>query len=78
MRLTTARKVSTWLRTTWIPYVQRVPENLREEFIAPSRSVTSPNIRERGREIHVQMFVSKIDAIKFENLAALPQIPFTT
>ncbi len=23
-----------WLRTTWLPYVQRVPENLREEFIA--------------------------------------------
>ena len=23
-----------WLRTTWLPYIQRVPEDLREEFIA--------------------------------------------
>ncbi len=23
-----------WLRTTWLPYVQRVPEAMREEFIA--------------------------------------------
>lgn len=23
-----------WLRTTWLPYTQRVPETLREEFIA--------------------------------------------
>lgn len=22
-----------WIRTTWLPYTQRVPENLREEFI---------------------------------------------
>lgn len=26
--------IATWLRTTWLPYVQRVPEKLREEFIA--------------------------------------------
>ena len=26
--------LATWLRTTWLPFVQRVPENLREEFIA--------------------------------------------
>ena len=28
-----AEGFAAWLRTTWIPYVQRVPENLREEFI---------------------------------------------
>ncbi len=25
---------ATWLRITWIPYVQRLPESMREEFIA--------------------------------------------
>jgi trans-aconitate methyltransferase len=29
-----AEGFATWLRSTWLPYVQRVPENLREEFIA--------------------------------------------
>ena len=29
-----AEGFATWLRTTWLPFVQRVPENLREEFIA--------------------------------------------
>ena len=29
-----AEAFATWLRTTWLPYTQRVPENLREEFIA--------------------------------------------
>ena len=28
-----AQGFATWLRTTWLPFVQRVPENLREEFI---------------------------------------------
>jgi len=27
-------KFAAWLRTTWLPYVQRVPEGSREEFIA--------------------------------------------
>ena len=41
---------ATWLRTTWLPFVQRVPENLREEFIAAVTARTSPNIR-RMRKI---------------------------
>ena len=32
-----------WLRTTWLPYVQRVPEDLRGEFIA---AVTAPLCRQ--------------------------------
>lgn len=26
-------KLAGWIRTTWLPYTQRVPENLREDFI---------------------------------------------
>jgi trans-aconitate 2-methyltransferase len=26
-------KLSAWIRTTWLPYIQRLPEGLREEFI---------------------------------------------
>jgi trans-aconitate methyltransferase len=29
-----AEGLATWVRTTWLPYTQRVPEDLREEFIA--------------------------------------------
>lgn len=25
--------LAAWIRTTWLPYIQRVPENLRDEFI---------------------------------------------
>jgi trans-aconitate methyltransferase len=54
-----------WLRTTWIPYVQRVPENLREEFIAAvtQRYVTKHPTDAEGR-VHVRMVRLEIDAIK--------------
>jgi len=29
-----AAGLAVWLRTTWLPFVQRVPENLRDAFIA--------------------------------------------
>jgi trans-aconitate methyltransferase len=29
-----AEAFAAWLRTTWLPYTQRVPESLREEFIS--------------------------------------------
>jgi trans-aconitate methyltransferase len=54
-----------WMRTTWLPYVQRVPENLREEFIA---GVTDRYVAKRppdaeGR-VHVRMVRLEIDAVK--------------
>ncbi|MGH7994154.1 MAG: class I SAM-dependent methyltransferase, partial [Limisphaerales bacterium] len=54
-----------WLRTTWLPYVQRVPENLREEFIAgvANRYVTRHPPDAEGR-IHVRMVRLEIDAVK--------------
>jgi trans-aconitate 2-methyltransferase len=54
-----------WLRTTWIPYVQRVPENLREEFIA---AVTARYLArhppDKTGQIHVRMVRLEIDAVK--------------
>ena len=54
-----------WLRTTWLPYVQRVPGNLREEFIAAvtDRYVARHPLDDAGR-IHVRMMRLEIDAIK--------------
>ena len=56
---------ATWLRTTWIPYAQRVPENLREEFIA---AVTSRFLAKHppdpSGQVRVRMVRLEIDAIK--------------
>jgi trans-aconitate methyltransferase len=56
---------ATWLRTTWLPYAQRVPENLREEFIAAvtARYVAKHPPDAEGR-VHVRMVRLEIDAIK--------------
>jgi trans-aconitate methyltransferase len=54
-----------WLRTTWLPYTQRVPENLREEFIAAvtDRYVARHPLDADGR-FHVRMMRLEIDAVK--------------
>ena len=54
-----------WLRTTWLPYVQRVPEDLREEFIAgvTNRYVTRHPADAKGN-VHVRMMRLEIDAVK--------------
>jgi trans-aconitate methyltransferase len=56
---------ATWLRTTWIPYVQRVPEDLREEFIAAvvERYVAKHPQDDKNR-VHVRMVRLEIDAEK--------------
>jgi len=56
---------ATWLRTTWIPYVLRVPEPLREEFIAAvtDRYVTRHPPDAAGR-VHVRMVRLEIDALR--------------
>lgn len=56
---------ATWLRTTWIPYVQRVPENLREEFIAAvTQRYLAKHPGDSAGQIHVRMVRLEIDAIK--------------
>jgi len=60
-----AKGFATWLRTTWIPYAQRVPEALREEFIA---AVTERYIAKHPPDaedkVHVKMVRLEIDAVK--------------
>ncbi len=60
-----AEDFATWLRTTWIPYIQRVPEILREEFIA---AVTERYLAKHppgpAGKVHVRMVRLEIDAVK--------------
>src|ERR1019366_491032 len=60
-----AEGFAAWLRTTWIPYVQCVPENLREEFIAAiaERYLAKHPLGADGR-VHVKMVRLEIDAVK--------------
>ncbi len=55
--------LSTWLRTTWLPYTQRVPETLRREFIEEivDRYIKKHPIAEDGT-IHVQMIRLEVEA----------------
>jgi trans-aconitate 2-methyltransferase len=56
---------ATWLRTTWIPYVQRVPENVREEFIAAvTHRYIAKHPPDKSGQVHVRMVRLEIDAIK--------------
>jgi trans-aconitate 2-methyltransferase len=56
---------ATWLRTTWIPYVQRVPENLREEFIAAvTQRYLARHPADKSGQVHVRMVRLEIDAVK--------------
>ena len=56
---------ATWLRTTWLPYVQRVPENSREEFIAAvTRRYLAKHPEDAGGNVHVRMVRLEIDARK--------------
>jgi trans-aconitate 2-methyltransferase len=60
-----AEGFATWLRTTWIPYVQRVPENLREEFIAAvTARYLAKHPPDAGGQVHVRMVRLEIDAVK--------------
>jgi len=56
---------ATWLRTTWIPYVQRVPENIREEFItAVTQRYIAKHPPDADGKVHVKMVRMEIDAVK--------------
>ena len=56
---------ATWLRTTWLPYTQRVPENLREEFIAAvTERYLAKHPVDKAGQVHVRMVRLEIDAVK--------------
>lgn len=57
--------IATWLRTTWIPYVQRVPESLREEYIAAvTHRYVAKHPPDADGNVHVRMVRLEIDAEK--------------
>jgi trans-aconitate methyltransferase len=54
-----------WLRTTWLPYVQRVPASLREEFItAVTGRYVAKHPSDDVGQVHVRMVRLEIDAVK--------------
>ncbi|MDR3456619.1 MAG: methyltransferase domain-containing protein [Verrucomicrobiae bacterium] len=56
---------ATWLRTTWLPFVQRLPENVREEFItAATQRYFSKHPPDAENQVHVRMVRLEIDAVK--------------
>ena len=60
-----AEGFAAWLRTTWIPFVQRVPETLREEFIAAvTRRYVAKHPPDAQGKVHVRMVRLEIDALK--------------
>ncbi len=57
--------LATWLRATWLPYTQRVPETVREAFIAAvtERYVVRHALNSAG-QVRVRMVRLEIDAAK--------------
>jgi len=56
---------ATWLRTTWLPYVQRVPAAAREEFIgAVTKRYCASHPPDAEGKVHVRMVRLEIEAIK--------------
>ena len=57
--------LATWLRATWLPYVQRVPAALREDFIAAvTRRYLARHPMDAAGQVHVRMVRLEIDAVK--------------
>ena len=56
---------ATWLRTTWLPFVQRVPETIREEFIAAvTGRYVAKHPPDADGKVHVRMVRLEIAAEK--------------
>ena len=54
-----------WVRTTWLPYLERVPEQRREEFITQliDKYIEKYPPDNEGK-IHVNMMRLEVEAIK--------------
>ena len=58
-------KFAAWFRTTWLPYTQRVPEALREEFIAAvTARFVARHPPDGAGQFHVRMVRLEIDAVR--------------
>ncbi|MFM2082188.1 MAG: hypothetical protein RL380_879, partial [Verrucomicrobiota bacterium] len=54
---------ATWLRTTWLPFTQRVPESLREAFIAAvTARYLAKHASDQDGNVHVRMVRLEIEA----------------
>jgi trans-aconitate 2-methyltransferase len=54
-----------WIRTTWLPYTQRIPENQRRAFIEELvHKYTQKYPPDKAGMIHVQMVRLEVEAIK--------------
>ena len=61
-----AAGLAAWLRATWLPFVQRVPENLREDFIAAvTARYLARHPADAAGKVHVRMVRLEIEATKF-------------
>jgi trans-aconitate 2-methyltransferase len=58
-------RFAAWFRTTWLPYTQRVPENLRDDFVAAvtDRYVARHPLDDAG-QVYVRMVRLEIDAVR--------------
>lgn len=56
--------LSGWIRTTWLPYLERIPQELREEFIEElaSRYIKNNPTDEKGL-VHVGMVRLEVEAV---------------
>jgi len=56
---------ATWLRATWLPFVQRVPEDRREDFIAAvTQRYLTKHPPDAAGQVHVRMVRLEIEAVK--------------
>lgn len=54
-----------WIRTTWLPYTQRIPEVLREEFIRETVETYMKFVPpDAAGVVHVKMIRLEVDAVK--------------
>lgn len=57
--------LAAWIRTTWLPYIQRVPENLRDEFIneISTKYIETHPLDSEGY-VHIKMMRLEVEALK--------------
>lgn len=61
--------LASWIRTTWQPYTQRLPEDLRESFIeAVCSSYLDQVPLSKDGKAHVAMVLLEVEAVKSANL----------
>jgi len=65
MKLAGAEGLAGWIRTTWLPFTERLPEQLRGDFIKEvvARYLEKHSLNEEGN-VHVGMMRLEVEAYK--------------